>query len=63
MMYVVQATMTVGDYTNDLTGRIQDTYLLGGLWRTAAGDVADQLEKWVKTNYAKLMADKARPGV
>ena len=54
MLYTVQAVMWVGDYKNQFVGTIQDTYLLGGLWRTAANDVAGQLEKWVKTNYAKL---------
>ena len=54
MNYNLATIMRVGDYTNELTGSVPDTYILGGPWRTAAGQVAGELEKWVKNNYAKL---------
>jgi hypothetical protein len=59
MLYNVRTVMSVGQYSNEIVGSVQDTYILGGLWRTAAGNVAGQLETWVKDNYTKLMVDKA----
>ena len=58
MNYNLAAVMRVGDYTNELTGSVPDTYILGGPWRTAANQVAGELEKWVKDNYSRLTLKK-----
>jgi hypothetical protein len=56
--YVVRGVLVVDDYKSELAGSVLDTYVLGGPWRTAAGDLANQVEKWIKTNYVKVVIDR-----
>jgi hypothetical protein len=56
--YVVRGFLVVGDYKTDLLGVVLDTYLLGGPWRTAAGSLADQVERWIKANYVRINTGK-----
>jgi len=46
---VVQATMQVGKFKQQLIGT-------GGFWGAAANDVAEQVEKWAKSNAAQIRA-------
>jgi len=45
---VVQAKLVVDDFELDLRGE-------GFLWSSAADDIGDQVEDWIKDNYARLM--------
>ena len=60
--YTVSGSLKIGEYVQDVEGVCRDTYAFGGLWRTAAGDVASQVEKFAKTNYGQIMANKAKRG-
>jgi hypothetical protein len=51
---VLKAVMHVGDYSNELTGRCDLGYLLGGPFRQAAKNLVGSLEDWVKSNYTRL---------
>jgi hypothetical protein len=51
---VLKAVMSVGDYTNGLSGRCDLGYLFGGPYRQAAKDLVGSLEGWVKKNYTRL---------
>jgi hypothetical protein len=46
---VLRATMQVGRFKQALVGN-------GGYWSAAANDVAEQVEKWVKSNAAQIRA-------
>lgn len=54
--YTVVARMRVGSYENDMVGEVSSEFL-GGQWRAAAGQIAGEVERWAKANYARLKGD------
>jgi hypothetical protein len=54
--YTLIAKMRVGTYENDMVGEVSSEFL-GGQWRAAAGQIAGEVERWAKANYARLRGD------
>ena len=48
----VGVKLSVGDYSKLIVG---SSVGIGGGWGRAAGDAADQIEKWVKANQSNLL--------
>lgn len=54
---IVHATLIAGDFSTELTGESTLS------WRFAADKIADQTDRWVKENYARLMERRStKPG-
>jgi hypothetical protein len=55
--FYVSAVLTAGDYSTELSGG--STAVMGRLWRDAASDLADNIEKWITDNGAQLLKRRA----
>lgn len=54
---VVRVKLSVGDYSTEIEGRNADgEHVIRTTWGLAAVDAAGQIDKWIKTNRAKLTA-------
>jgi hypothetical protein len=49
---MVRATLTAGSFETDLEGQ-------GSFWRLAADNLAGQVDRWVKQNYARLVEKRS----
>lgn len=54
--YTLRAVMRAGRYQNEMTGMVSSESLAtwSGQWRSAAGQIAGEIEKWAKANLARL---------
>ena len=60
--YTLLTVMRVGDYEAPVHGEVSSEYLFGA-WRTAAGNVASEVERWAKDNHARITSrTPGRPG-
>ncbi len=53
---IVRATLKAGAFETDLEGQ-------GSFWRLAADNLAGQVDRWVKQNYARLVEKRVEPTV
>ena len=52
---VLRVKLSVGDYSTEIEGRDEEREFKSyTTWGMAAGDAAIQIDKWIKTNRAKL---------
>jgi len=51
---IVHATLRAGAFETDLEGQ-------GSFWRLAADNLAGQVDRWVKQNYARLVEKRPEP--
>ncbi|HMJ60259.1 MAG TPA: hypothetical protein VK493_00795 [Bryobacteraceae bacterium] len=51
---IVRATLRAGAFETDLEGQ-------GSFWRLAADNLAGQVDRWVKQNYARLVEKRLEP--
>jgi hypothetical protein len=54
--YTIRAVMRAGSYQNEMTGVVssESAATWAGQWRSAAGHIAGEIEKWAKANLARL---------
>jgi hypothetical protein len=54
--YTVRAMMRAGKYENEMTGVVssESAATWAGQWRSAAGQIAGEIEKWAKANLARM---------
>ena len=54
--YTLRAVLRAGSYRNEMTGMVSSESAMTwvGQWRSAAGQIAAELEKWAKANTARL---------
>ena len=54
--YTLRAVMRAGPYQNEMTGTVWSESLAtsAGQWRSAAGQIAGESEKWAKANLARM---------
>jgi hypothetical protein len=54
--YTLRTRMRAGSYENEMTGEVSSESLAtyAGQWRSAAGQIAGEIEKWAKANLARL---------
>ena len=60
--YTLRTVMRVGAYEAPVNGEISSEYLFGA-WRAAAGNVANEVERWAKDNHSRITSrTPGRPG-
>ena len=60
--YTLRTVMRVGEYESPVIGEISSEYIFGA-WRTAAGNVANEVERWAKDNHSRIISrTPGRPG-
>jgi hypothetical protein len=54
--YTLRAVKRAGRYQNEMTGMVssESAATWAGQWRSAAGQIAGEIEKWAKANLARL---------
>jgi hypothetical protein len=54
--YMLRTVMRAGSYQNEMTGVVssESAATWAGQWRSAAGQIAGEIEKWAKANLARL---------
>jgi hypothetical protein len=54
--YTVRAMMRAGKYENEMTGVVssESAATWAGQWRSAAGQIAGEIEKWAKANLSRM---------